>query len=133
MATNIGAEIDKLYKIQSELDRHDAEVKKLDLKREKIQARYDAQEAKLFTNFDKQELEGATGKNAVVSLDRKVYGNIANPKLMYDFIFKTKRFDLLQRRLNNAVYRELSAEGKKKVPGLLPFTKTVLKLKGRKN
>lgn len=131
MTASIGTEIDKLYRIEGELDAVDQELKKLEAKRKKVQAKYEAQEAKIFANFDKQALDGATGKTAEAHIDRKVYGTIKNPKLMYDFIFKEKRFDLLQRRLNTAVYRQLSLDGTKKVPGLLPFVKTTLKLKGR--
>lgn len=128
----LGSEVDKLAAIQKEIDAVDAQIKKLADKRDGIQKRYEAQETKIFEKFDKNDLEGASGKLVTVSVDRKVYGTISNPKSFYDYIFKNKRFDLLQRRVNNSVYLALSEEGKKSVPGMKPFTRIKLKLKKRK-
>lgn len=128
----LGSELDKLAAVQKELDTIDAQIEKITAKRKAVQIRYEAQEKKIFDKFDKQDLEGASGKTVMASIDRKVIGTIENPRLLYDYIHKNKRFDLLQRRINNSVYITLSEEGKKKIPGMKPFTRIKLKLKKRK-
>lgn len=132
MSANLGTEIDKLFRIQGKLDAIQQQAQKIEEERKKIQATYDKQEAAIFSKFGKEDIEGATGKAATAEIDRKVIGTIKNPRLLYAYIQKSGRFDLLQRRIMNSVYAELSENGTKKVPGLAPFIKTRIKLKARK-
>lgn len=130
--TKIGAKIDALRKAQIKMEDIQREMSKWEKQLAKAKAVYEKIETEIFDAFDKESIDGAKGKTAAVSVSKKVVANIVDPNKVYAYIKKTSRFDLLQRRVNNAVYEELSKNGKVAIPGLATFTKVSLKLKPNK-
>lgn len=131
MAEKLGTLVDRLQKYQDSLDELNLEIKQIEKKKEVIEAKYKALENDIFESFDKSELDGAIGKTASIAIDRKLIGTIKDPSKLYAYIKKFDKWELLQRRLNNKVYLEITDEGRKPIPGTSTFVKISLKLKKR--
>lgn len=90
-----------------------------------------------FNVFKNDDLEGGRGKLAQCSISRKVVPQVEDPSdwaKLFKWILKTKDFSVLQKRLGVIHIRDLW-DDKKKVPGVVPFTKvglSVTKVKAKK-
>lgn len=89
-----------------------------------------------FTVFKNDDLEGGRGKLAQCSISRNVVPQVEDPAdwpKLFRWILKTKDFSVLQKRLGVTHIRDLW-DDKKKVPGVVPFTKiglSVTKVKAK--
>ena len=128
---SLGACIDKLYALR-------AERLKLKAKADAIGSQEQALRLHLVATLGKDDLEGGRGKLASASINRSVVADVKDWLKLYAFIKKTNGFDLLQRRVTDAAYRERLGEfdlhkGATKaqltlVPGVEPFTVVSLNL-----
>lgn len=76
--------------------------------------------AHLIAVLPKSDAKGVSGKVARVTITSKTIPIVEDWDKLYAYIRKTKRFDLLQRRLNEAAIDELWEDGKE-VPGVGQF------------
>lgn len=125
---SVGEEIDKLFAIEQLIDKERKKIAKIEAGVKELQHEYDEMEKRVFELFAKEDIEGAIGKKAQAAIDAKIVANITDPKRFYKWMEERKAYDILQRRINNKVYREMSEEGKKAIPGLAPFRKVRIKL-----
>jgi hypothetical protein len=116
----LGACIDLAYKMRSERLELDKEVEKL--KEEEA-----ALKQHIMNSFDKVNIDGARGKVATASLSPRTVAQVEDWEALQKYIKKTGAFDLLQRRVNDAAFRE-RLDAKKTVPGVVPFVITTLSL-----
>ena len=116
-----GAQIDEMWKLRQEKRALDKEV-------EAIAAKIAEKEAELLESLKANGLDKATGKHASVSISSSVSANVEDWDVFLAWIYKTKNGHLLQRRVADPAWREMS-EIKGVVPGTQPFTKTRLNLR----
>jgi len=121
----IGTKVDALLRQKDKIDLANKEVKKQEEKVKKLKAKYKAMEDAIFNEFSKDELTGAAGKIARVTVLKPKVPSVTDWPKFYKYIAKTKSFDLLQRRVSNAGWKERLEAGKK-VPGVK--TVTLIKL-----
>ena len=91
------------------------------LAQEKIAAALKERESFLATylidNLPKSDATGTAGKSWSVRIVNKVQATVEDWDKYYAFVFKSKRQDLLQRRINETAIKEMW-EKKKVVPGI---------------
>jgi hypothetical protein len=71
----------------------------------------------ILTNFNRQDVDKASGKLATCAVTRRTVGDIEDWDTFTDFIKKTNSFDLLQKRINDTAYR-LRLDDSVEVPGV---------------
>lgn len=120
---NLGPAIDKLHGLREKKRELEVEISKL-------RKLMEEEEENIFAMLEEQELPGARGHTATVSITESVVPVIENDELFFDHIMETGDLHLLERRPAVRSYRELREAGED-VPGLRPFTKRTLSL--RKN
>ena len=74
----------------------------------------------LSTTFGKDKLNGASGKVGTVRVKQVQVPRVKDWDKFWGYVFKTRDTALLQKRCNDAAFRELWAAGKK-VPGVDKF------------
>ncbi len=117
----VGAIIDHMWAAREEKRRLEAEVKE-------VESRIKDIETKLAERMKAEGLEKATGTKATASFGKPtVSANVVDWDLLWPYIARNKYFHMVQRRVNDAAYRELLDLGKK-VPGVEAFTKQRLNL-----
>lgn len=104
---------DKLYQMREERLVAQAKIDKLE-EQEKVLKEH------LILNLSKENAEGIVGKLAKVGITRKVVATVKDWDAVYKYISKTKRWELMQRRMNDKACKELW-EDKKTIPGVEPF------------
>lgn len=75
----------------------------------------------VINTLPKSNAKGVSGKFAHVKVDTKDVPQVKDWDKVYAYITKNKRFDLLQRRLNDKAVQDL-LDDKKKIPGIETFT-----------
>lgn len=117
----VGAIIDQMWAAREEKRRLEEQVKEVEVKIKQI-------EGDLTERMKAEGLEKATGSKATASFGKPtVCGNVTDWDTLWPYIAKNKYFHMVQRRINDAAYRELLEMGKK-VPGVEAFTKQRLNL-----
>lgn len=109
----MGACIDLLYKWEQERAVIARQVKEM-------QAKERALTNHIFDTFSKDDLNGAAGKVAKISIIRK---DVPTPKdwpKIYTYIAKNKAWELLQKRLSSTAVKERWNAGKS-IPGIDKF------------
>lgn len=122
--TTTGGIIDALFEIREqkrELARQDRALSE----------KTEALERLLFERLDAEETTKAAGRAASVSVSEEVVPSIEDWESFYEYVRKNDAFHLLQRRLNNAAWRETVELEGSPPQGTQPFTKRKLNL--RKN
>lgn len=122
-----GACIDRAYTLRA---------KRLELEHqaEEMKTQEAALRKHIFDTFRNAEIDGARGSIAIASIGRKTVGRVNDWDRFTAWVAKTKSFDLLTRKLNDAACRE-RFDAKKVIPGVEPFPVTTLSLtvvKGKK-
>ncbi len=117
---SMGVCADQLYALR---DKRIAESKKLD----EMVAEESALKNHIIENLPKSEQTGASGKTANVKVVTKEIPVVENWDDFYGYVRKTKRTDLLQKRLSEGAIAEILDAGKK-VPGIGTFDKVTLSL-----
>lgn len=117
----VGAIIDQMWAAREEKRRLEEQVKEVEVKIKEI-------ETELAERMKAEGLEKATGSKATASFGKPVVcASVTDWDALWPFIAKHKYFHMVQRRVNDAAYRELLEMGKK-VPGVEAFTKQRLNL-----
>lgn len=102
---------------------------------------FEAVQQEIMDRLDAEGTDKASSKKATVSISSNVVANVEDWDAFHAFIKKTGFFHLLQRRVSDAAYRELSmasANDKKlakqlDAAGVVPFTKRTLNLRALKS
>lgn len=115
----IGTLIDKLEK--AKLVKKDASDR---LK--EAEAAYNELSAAILERLAEEGMEKASGKLATVSRSETLVGQIEDWETFVKFVGRTKNFQLFERRVSAAAFRELFGQ-KGTVPGLTPFTRITLR------
>jgi len=119
----LGKIIDKMFDLREKKRSLDAEAAK-------VEAEYKEQEELLMERMTKEDTDKAAGKKASVSISTGIVANVTDWQAVEAFVKKTGNFQLYQRRISDAAYRELmETSGKKGVPGMEPFTKRRINLR----
>lgn len=129
---NLGKIIDELFTIQSKIEsKTKASEAKLALELEPLEARKKELENFVIENFTAVEIEGASGTIATAEKKVSPVPSVSDWGLLYQYITKTKSFDLLERRVSVKAWRE-RMDAKKVVPGVGTFNKISLKVSAKK-
>jgi hypothetical protein len=123
MKQNLGAAIDKLHTLREEKRLLEERVKD-------IRKVMEEEEINIFAMLEEQDIPGAKGHTASVSITESIVPVIENDELFFEHILQTGDLHLLERRPSVRAYREIKQSGEE-VPGLRPFTRRTLSL--RKN
>ena len=118
-AESIGSMIDNLDKIRDKKRGLDEQVKDLE-------AQYRELTEKILDRMATENMPKASGRRATVSRSETIVGQLEDWEALTKYISRTKNFQLFERRISAAAFRELF-EKKGEVPGVKPFTKVTLK------
>ncbi|MBU6231493.1 hypothetical protein KGP36_02390 [Patescibacteria group bacterium] len=116
----LGACADALYKAREE--RYALQKKVTE-----IEEYESALKEKLIRELPKGEASGVAGRVARVSVEGKPVPRVEDWDALLEHVRKTRGFDLLQRRVNDAAVRE-RWDDRKTVPGVAVFNATVVKI-----
>ena len=116
-----GAMIDKMWELREKKRALEASIKDLEGQIADV-------ESQLMEDMEANGVDKMTGKAASVSISSTVVANVEDWDKFLAFIYKTKSGHLLQRRVSDPAWREMS-EIKGVVPGTQPFTKKRLNLR----
>jgi len=112
MALRIGTLIDRLYKA-------DAAIKLANLELEKKKATRTKIEVEIFARFRKDDIDGASGKLAAITLRRSKNASLRNWKKLAGYVYRYKALDLFQRRISKQAWEDRLATRKgKAIPGI---------------
>ena len=92
-----------------------------------IKAKESTLKEHIIATLPKSNASGVAGKLARVTVVSKDVPQVQDWKKFYDYVSRTKSFELLQRRLNNAAVIE-RWDNKKTVSGVGTFTTTTVSL-----
>jgi broad specificity phosphatase PhoE len=123
----LGELIDTLYALRT---KRLALERKAETAAEPLKAQEKALETQLINEFSKGELDGAKGKRATAAVQRATVASVRDWEEFYAWLGKTKSWDMMQRRVNNAAYRE-RLDAHKPVPGVEPFVSISLSITKR--
>jgi hypothetical protein len=118
---NIGDMIDQLHLIREKKRLLQAEI-------DAVEGEYKGVEEELMERLAAQTIDGAKGKLASCSISSSVIANVQDWDKLNAWIAKTKNFQLYQRRITDAAYREM-LEMKGAVPGIESFVKKRLNVR----
>jgi len=116
----IGLCADRLYVLKDEKAKLTKQLEELDKERKAIQEH-------VINELPKSNAKGVSGSVANVRVVTKDVPQVEDWDALYTYIRKTKRTDLLQRRLSEASIGELLDQGVK-VPGVKTFTAVSISL-----
>ena len=119
--TSIGGIADHLFDLREQ-------KRELEAKVAKIEAEYKEHEERLFERLEKEGTDAARGKRASVSVSMGTVATVDDWAEVEKYVKRTGNFQLFQRRISDASYREL-LELKGAVPGITPFTKKRLNVR----
>ncbi len=119
MAESIGTMIDNLDKIRKKKRALDEQVKVLE-------SDYHQLTEQILERMASENMPKASGRRATVSRSESLVGQLEDWEALTKYISRTKNFQLFERRISAAAFRELF-EKKGDVPGIKPFTKITLK------
>jgi len=117
---NLGSSADALYELR-------AERLKLEKQVQELKAKEKHMSEALIEECINQGLTGARGHLATISLNPATVPSVVNWEQVENYIYETKRFHLMQRRVSSAAYLEILQMGEQ-VPGIEPTTLTKLSL-----
>lgn len=120
-ALTTGAAIDAMWSLREKKRALEAGLKELEGEIANV-------ESELMESMKANGIEKATGKHATVSISSSVSANVEDWDTFLAWIYKTKNGHLLQRRVSDPAWREMT-EIKGVVPGTQPFVKTRLNLR----
>jgi hypothetical protein len=109
----LGACVDALYKMR---EKRLLAQRKVDASKEEETALRDH----VLQAFGKDDVEGAKGSLAMCSITRNTVADVNDWDALYEYIYKEKAFDMIQRRVNDSSYRDRLEQGVV-VPGVQPF------------
>ena len=111
---DLGACIDALYEARTARLEQQREVEALAAEEDRIK-QY------LLKTLNENKLEGAKGRLATAAVTRMVVPVLKEWDSFTEYVRKNRAFDLFERRISRAAFRERLEAGKT-VPGVEPFT-----------
>lgn len=117
----LGACVDKILALR------DSRAK-LEKQAEDIKSQETMLKEHVLNSFNKSDVEGAKGKAAVASIQRKTVARVNDWDKFYGYIAKEKAWDMLQRRPNDAAYNA-RLNNEEQVPGVEPFVVVTLSVR----
>jgi hypothetical protein len=121
LAGTIGDMIDQLALLRDRKRELEAQVAV-------IEGEYAGVEEQLVEKLAQQGIDASRGTKASCSISKTVVASVTDWDKVYAYVKRTGHFQIFQRRIADAAYRELLEAGKK-VPGAEPFIKKRLNLK----
>lgn len=126
MAKNVGPMIDKLFAAKTLKEKAESKAKKL-------RDEYNEMKDKVRAELVKQELDGANGVKARVSLIHRTVAVISEYNKFEKFVYKNKALHLLTKTPSTVAWRELLEERKgRPIPGMSSFQKIDLRVTKRR-
>jgi hypothetical protein len=119
----LGACVDHLYKLR---EQRLAAQKKVD----ETKGVEEALKNHILTNFQQADVEGARGKLASASVQRRVVADVQDWEALHKWVAKNDAWDMLQKRVNDTAYRARLDENVE-VPGIEPYTVVSLSITKR--
>ena len=119
---NLGSTTDKLYVLKER-------QRELEEKVNEIKAEYAALEEQLLARLDAEESTKCGGKKATASVTFTDVADVENWDEFHAWIKKTGNFQVLQKRVSDAAWREIRDLKKAPPPGTKAFTKKRLNLR----
>jgi hypothetical protein len=119
---SLGEEIDRLFDLREK-------IKKIDDSAEELRKVFVLKEVALLARIEEEGMSKAVGQKASVSITESVVPQVENWDEFYAFLHRNKAYHLLERRPAAGAYRELIAQRRRPVPGVVPFTKRRLSLR----
>lgn len=101
---SLGRQIDNIYRMDAEISKANATVAELKRVRRKAESR-------LLKDFDKSDIDGASGTKGKASIRRSRHATIKNRAKLDKWIRKHNAFDLYQARLTSKAYFDRLEEG----------------------
>jgi DNA repair exonuclease SbcCD ATPase subunit len=121
--STIGELIDDIYKVREKIKGLTAQVSELEVQKAEL-------EGHLLTLMDDQGVTQSRGSLASATRKVETVAQADDWEKLYPYISRTKSWQLLHRRLNNAAYRELLEQRNgKPIPGLSSFNKVSISLR----
>jgi hypothetical protein len=122
---SLGAQIDSLYRLRETIREVNEKLKDLEEQKRAL-------EETIVGEMDVLQVDKSAGKLGSVTISEQEIASIEDWDAFNAFIKRNNYFFLLQRRVNNAPYRELLAERKNKpIPGAKTIVKRSLNLRKR--
>ena len=120
----IGEQIDAIWEKREEMRKANAEAKKL-------KAEVDGMEEGLLAELKALKLEGAKGIKASIAVIKQDKANVTDWPTFYAWVAKTKNWQVLIKRANDASYREVITlkGGNFRPPGSELYSEDVLSLR----
>jgi len=112
---SMGLCADKLYALRKKRIEEQNKVAELE-------AEENALKQHIIDNLPKSQQTGASGETANVKIVTKAVPVIEDLEKLYGYIRRTRRSDLLQKRLNESAVNEI-LDANKKIPGIGTFDK----------
>lgn len=119
----LGTLIDEMFDLREKKRLLEAQVAE-------IESAYNTKAELLMERLDAEKTDKAAGRKASASITTGVVANVEDWAKVEAYVKKTGHFQLFQRRISDAAYRELAElAGKKGIPGITPFTKKRINLR----
>jgi hypothetical protein len=96
---NLGSKADRLYELRAERIQLEKQAKELKSQETQMQA-------EMIEDLIDQNLTGARGQIATVSINPNTVGTVVDWSAVEDYIFDNKMFHLMQKRISNPAYLE---------------------------
>ncbi len=123
---NIGTMIDKLYDLK---EAHDVTL----IASSKAKSKYDDQRDRVINELKSQDLDGANGTKAKVSLNQTLSATISDYTKFERYVYANKALHLLNKTPNTKAWREILEDRKgRPIPGLSPYNRLSLRLTKRR-
>ncbi|NIT13212.1 MAG: hypothetical protein GTN99_02910 [Candidatus Dadabacteria bacterium] len=121
----LGEKIDRLQNLRSQ--RKEAEQTVNDFKAQEREL-----EVSIMRDMNDAHIERAAGSEASVTYNKNVVPRVTDWDAFHSFVYDERAFHLLERRASAAAYREeLEVREGEAIPGVEPFTRETLSLRGR--
>lgn len=113
---DLGKEVDKLAELE-------AKVKKAKVPYEAADKAFKEQKDRVMELLEAENLTGAKGTKKSVSITEEEVAQVSDWEKFWNFVFRGKHSQLLQRRVSNPAFRELLGMRKgKDIPGASKLT-----------
>lgn len=114
-SAKLGKAVDALYVAHLKVSQEQAKVNRL-------KEKYDAQEAKLWAQMDKEKTLSVKGSCGLAYVSETVVPSVVDFDKALVWIVKHKAWDMLTRKIKSDSWRERLAASKKPIPGISSFT-----------
>lgn len=118
----LGEKIDKLFLLREQKLKYNDVIKE-------IQKEFDGLQEDIILNLQGEDIKKATGEKASASVSMGFYPTVNDLEKFVDWVFKNKKYEMMQRRLSSVAVKEMYDETNKLPPGTEAHTKAKLNLR----